>query len=56
MLLVVCLCQTLLNDSSQYAVLNACRLRLALDAEVEENPAQHLYLNLFGDGVAHFVR
>ena len=53
MLLVVCLCLTLLNDSSQYAILNARWLRLALDAQVEEDSVQHLYLNLLGDGVTH---
>ena len=53
MLLVVCLCLTLLNDSSQYAILNARWLRLALDAQVEEDSVQHLYLNLLGDGFTH---
>ena len=53
MLLVVCLCLTLLNDPSQYAILNARWLRLTLDAQVEEDSVRHLYLNLLGDGVTH---
>ena len=54
MLLVVCLCLTLLNDSSQYAILNARWLRLALDAQVEEDSVQHFYFDLLGDGITHF--
>lgn len=53
MFLVVCLCLTLLNDSSQYAVLNARWLGLTLDAEVEEDSVQHLNLDFLCDGVTH---
>ena len=53
MLLVVCLCLTLLYDTSQYAVLNARWLCLTFDAQVEQDSVQHLYLDLLGDGVTH---
>ena len=53
MLLVVCLCLTLLYDASQYAILNTRGLHLTLDVQIEEYSVQHLYLNLLGDGVVY---